>query len=152
MSARLDSKCKHNFSWREMEITYSREIEKPSKAVICRGSWYHISETMNCKIKTANSAWKGKGNRYILCVRKCVCMCVCVCLYACIPQRTLENKGIEICIKDSKQEVPARCLQYAYAIKAELLLCTHFITAKGIWSSAQRRSISKLFLYKNVKP
>lgn len=70
----------------KMEITHSKETENPSKVVIHRDSGYHISRTMNCKIKTAKSACKEQIYTVFVFVR------VCVCVYMCIIQRTTVQK------------------------------------------------------------
>lgn len=61
-----------------MEITHSKETENPSKVVIHRDSGYHISRTMNCKIKTAKSACKEQIYTVFVFVRVCVCVFICV--------------------------------------------------------------------------
>lgn len=60
----------------KMEITHSKETENPSKVVIHRDSGYHISRTMNYKIKTAKSACKEQIYTVFVFVRVCVFICV----------------------------------------------------------------------------
>ena len=88
-------------------------------------------------------------------------MCECVDVYVCVSMyysedsnlglfnQTKRIKRMEIRLKDSKQEVPARCLCICYKLN---FFVDIFVTAKGILIQQSEKIYIKVILYKIVKP